>query len=95
MNPTQLAKPTRAIVTLGILVNVFPNFSLPHFTVDEVNGQVVFEGATYTFADDHLRLIGTCSRCGKDVPSKPILRKRDAISLIENFVPEEHDCMDV
>lgn len=62
---------------------------------DDASGTVTVDGTTFTFVDGSLRVVGYCQKCRMEVRSRPVKRFADIASLLDNFRPAPHDCMDV
>jgi hypothetical protein len=60
-----------------------------------VNGNVVLDGSTFTYADRALRMLGYCPVCGMEVISTPIRKFADIGDQLSSFKPGRHSCMDV
>lgn len=94
-----LAKAAQAKETASILGAILAQMSatLDGFSpvVAEKDGTVDLDGVLFTTVSGGLRMLGTCPVCLQILPSKRIRTMGDIASLMDNFVPDKHHCMDV
>jgi hypothetical protein len=57
-------------------------------------GVVTVDGVNFTYQNG-LCMTGFCLQCNQEVPSKPIKRLADINSLVKDFRPGRHLCMDI